>query len=669
MRVLVLWLAVSAIGIVGQSGVAQQAALNAPAREPRAEVHLEAHEGRTQFKLGDLITLDLVFTSGSPGYAVNTNPNTYLPAPDLVNVTPADGWFQSHITLFGQGQNGNELIDLGSEPVRVPVLLNRTIVFQKPGHYEVTLTTERLRPSKWFTEWTASDVRDLRRTTGEVAIDIGARDEHEESSLVRLSINELAGESAEARQDTARRLAYLGGDDAIRAKVSIIAADKDTGDAEPIGPLIVDGLPNSRNVQLQLDLLETAWRDPHRVPTSVLQIALRQARELLHKQMVTDEGFWAATTEERQAVLQDYQGELSEIVATLPQRTVSNRAETASFLMTRGVEVSGVSCPAQAHLTDRKAPAIFTFHSGVWVNLHHFLYLHALAATPQTQKGPHPSTLSKADAEELNRLSPKERASWDTAVSYYASSMIQRDLLFDRGMAAIKNQLEDSETSDDLADADIPSALKTVLLKAAPIYRKHWWPTHDAQNRQWIAQLQPLIDTHGEKIRSSLVKIYETPWPQQPVRVDAVVYANWAGAYTTLAPTRPTISTTDPTNQGPAALEIVFHESSHAMMDKLIDAINTAEEAAKARAANGAIQFRRDLWHEVLFYTAGELGAEQIPGYIPYADKNGLWTRAWPGPDHALIEQDWKSHMDGTVGLEPALKKLIEDLASAQRHL
>jgi hypothetical protein len=62
--------------------------------------------------------------------------------------------------------------------------------------------------------------------------------------------------------------------------------------------------------------------------------------------------------------------------------------------------------------------------------------------------------------------------------------------------------------------------------------------------------------------------------------------------------------------------------------------------------------------------TAGELVAEQIPGYTPYADKNGLWVRAWPSPDRSLLEQDWKPHMDGSVTLQQALTKLMSDLAS-----
>jgi hypothetical protein len=148
------------------------------------------------------------------------------------------------------------------------------------------------------------------------------------------------------------------------------------------------------------------------------------------------------------------------------------------------------------------------------------------------------------------------------------------------------------------------------------------------------------------------------------VRVDAVAYANWAGAYTTIEPTRPTLSTTDPANQGVAALEIVFHETSHGMMNKVMEGMRAAEanvNAHRTEAFNAG-----SIWHAVLFYTAGELVAERIPGYVPYADKNGLWTRAWSGPDRALIAQDWQAHIDGSVGLQESLTKLVADLAAAR---
>jgi hypothetical protein len=165
-------------------------------------------------------------------------------------------------------------------------------------------------------------------------------------------------------------------------------------------------------------------------------------------------------------------------------------------------------------------------------------------------------------------------------------------------------------------------------------------------------------------LSSKMITIYGEPWPQYPVRVDAVAYANWAGAYTSIEPTRVTISTTDASNQGPAALEIVFHETSHGMMNKVMDAMRRADADLNAHHPNSPFH-PGSIWHAVLFYTAGELVAEQIPGYIPYAEKAGLWARAWPDPDRALIERDWKPHMKGLADLQQATNQMVDDLAAA----
>jgi len=326
--------------------------------------------------------------------------------------------------------------------------------------------------------------------------------------------------------------------------------------------------------------------------------------------------------------------------------------------------VIAVLCPARADASAGATPAIFEFHSGFWINLHHFLYLEALSDKPH--KGSR-ETVSTADADTLKSLSPEQLAAWNTAVSYYVSSAIQHDLLFDKDMIAIKNQLEDAEASPDLANVDVPAGLRAVLLSAAPIYREYWWKHHDAQNRQWIAQLGSLLAIHGKTLRDSLVRIYDTPWPEHPVRVDAVVFATWAGAYTTNKPTRPTISTVDPASQGPAALETVFHETTHGMMDKVWSAMDAAEANMNAHSSRPALD-TGTLWHAVLFYTIGQLVTDRIPGYIPYADENGLWTRAWPAPDRSLIEQDWKPHMNDSVSLQRALTNLVNDFASAQQR-
>jgi hypothetical protein len=282
------------------------------------------------------------------------------------------------------------LANLDSPPIRVPILLNRTITFMEPGHYEVTVTTERLRTSD---DWTFTSLESCGpcRTTNAVGIDLSERDESEEAALVESLSRELeetknsasAGEFSteqkevflreietqrsandpteesrkqteslqrrlteltmdrlatvqkqeNAQREAAVRLAYLRGDEGVRAKVHFIADERETGTPNPIGPILRDGLPSSRNKQLQMTLLESAWRDPHHVPTSELHNALRQAKELMHEPMVTDEAtMWAGTAEKRQTTLEEYQAEIDEIIASLSSRTQSNRAETIDYL-------------------------------------------------------------------------------------------------------------------------------------------------------------------------------------------------------------------------------------------------------------------------------------------------------------------------------------------------
>ena len=386
-----IWsLAMLAFGFAWGSGTAQNSTPLKVDTNSGATVRLEAHNGQTSFKIGDPVTLDLVFTSRSPGYVVNTDTTPYRPVSDLVELAPEDGWVRSHVSFRGNSQNGNALANLGSSPIRVPILLNRTITFSEPGQYEVTLTTERLRPSE---DWTPTSLEtcDPCRTTNAVAIELSARDESEEAALVKslsrvleetnssMSAGELSLEQKEeisreiedqeravdspesskkrsesllrrvselasnrmaaiqkqedARLEAAVRLAYLAGDDAVRAKVHFIGDEREVGEGNSIGPIMRDGLPSSRNKQLQLTLLEAAWSDPHRVPNSELHNALRQAKELTHQQWVTDEGMlWVGTVEERQMALDQYQAEINEVIATLPLRTESNRTETIDFL-------------------------------------------------------------------------------------------------------------------------------------------------------------------------------------------------------------------------------------------------------------------------------------------------------------------------------------------------
>jgi hypothetical protein len=272
-------------------------------------------------------------------------------------------------------------------------MLNRSIVFQQPGHYEITITTMRLIPSRTgIPPGTQCCVPRWSETTNAVGIDILPRDEHEESALVaQLSnliekekpqsafsddfknqqeplVNELEGmlknppadsqrmmelalqlraaeaaevarigKQKEARREAATRLSYLQGDDAVRAKVRWILADNDHG-GDDTGLVMLSGLAHSRHLQLQMKLLHAAWVDTQGVPTDVLQSALQQTKAFLQNEtfeLYLSHGVPGRMLPQTE-VVEEYNRELGEIVATLPQRAGSNREQTAYYLLMSG---------------------------------------------------------------------------------------------------------------------------------------------------------------------------------------------------------------------------------------------------------------------------------------------------------------------------------------------
>ncbi len=316
-----------------------------------------------------------------------------------------------------------------------------------------------------------------------------------------------------------------------------------------------------------------------------------------------------------------------------------------------------------------QAPApVFEFHSGFWMNLHHFLYqqarLRELAVNNESKASPGGS--------EGGALAPEDQQAWTGALDYYAADLAGRDLLFNGDMVNIKNRLAELETCADLSGRSSPHCtsgmrreLIAILERAAPVYRARWWPAHDQANRSWIASVTPPVRQLGGELAQQLSETYHADWPAGPIRVEVVLYAGPFGAYTTLDPVRLTISSSDPRNQGPAALEVLFHEASHALAGAVRDAI-----ARECRMRGKPIP--RDLWHALLFYTTGEmvkraLSAPDISaargpgGYTPYAYRYGLYARGWSAYQR-LLERYWQPYLDGKVAFDTAVARLVSAL-------
>lgn len=294
--------------------------------------------------------------------------------------------------------------------------------------------------------------------------------------------------------------------------------------------------------------------------------------------------------------------------------------------------------------------SLFEFHSGEWINLHHFVYYQALLRNEKSNQG-----LQLADSADLNILLNKEKQNWQTAIKYYTTHFTNRDLLMDSGMEKIKNLLEDREGDRLLNHSGLSVEFENILNTISPGYLSLFWEKQNNDNQRWIRQQQSLLPENGDMIAAELSGLYLSQWPKLPVRVDVTNYANWSGAYTTLYPTRITISSTGPPNQNLAGLEIIFHEASHMLVDSI--RIRISEICQQ----DNKMLPRRDLWHAVLFYTTGEVIRKHYKEYVPYAYQNGLWEKAWP-MYLPYLEKDWLPYIKGETTFENALKKLVRDV-------
>ena len=293
-------------------------------------------------------------------------------------------------------------------------------------------------------------------------------------------------------------------------------------------------------------------------------------------------------------------------------------------------------------------------YSSFWQNLHHFLYVSAWANRPVVARAPR--LAMPLPQEPGVSLTPRERAQWEAAVSFYDHTIASKDLLFDDDLTRVKLALADAD--DALTDVRIDEALRSTLLEVAPIYRKYWWSGHDAANRAWIELVSRQTATVAAPIIAALTGLYGVSWFTTPVRVDVVRVGKNLGAYTSLNP-RPhiVVASGDSSYDGWSGTEMLFHESSHAFTFEMRRAVEAAVKAANKEP--------RDLWHVVLFYVAGELTRQQLAkigvDYRPYLYANRLFDRAWP-TFREPVERHVRAFVDGQITLDEMATELAKAL-------
>jgi hypothetical protein len=298
--------------------------------------------------------------------------------------------------------------------------------------------------------------------------------------------------------------------------------------------------------------------------------------------------------------------------------------------------------------------ARFELRSHPLLNLHHFLYQWARAASPPD--GDHRRPVAVPERDHLGDLSPAEREAWEAALSHYAEHLVPRDLLFTHELVELKARLAALPCAGE--DVALAGDLGPLLARALPVYRARWWPGHDAANRAWIAEQSALLAAHEQALARRLAEAYGGAWPPERIRVDVVRYANWAGAYTTNSPDHVTISASPHT--GLPGLELLLHEVSHvaAFEQRLLGAV-----AAAFRRQGGAPPDR--LAHAIQFVTPAELirslDGEAAAGVTFVADE--MARRPRNRERYRVVRHHWGRFLAGETERSEALDGIAAELA------
>ena len=304
-----------------------------------------------------------------------------------------------------------------------------------------------------------------------------------------------------------------------------------------------------------------------------------------------------------------------------------------------------------AVLVVQTATPIFRFETdGFWLNLHHFLYVlgRVEAKMPDIKR----EAVAGAPADEaqgLKALSESERQAWRQAVTAYANGLSKLDATFDRPMYDVTNAVRRASADRDAAGMQIDVAVAEALDRAAPIYRKGWWPRHRDANRKWLQSMQEPLKKHGPQLLTYVTRAYQEPWMAGGFPVNISGWTGWSGAYSTYDSLL-VIATLNPGNQGLHGFEIMFHEAMH-QWDEEIDA-----RLLKIARAN-KLKFNDLLSHAMIFYTTGEAMKTVVPSHVPYAEIAGIW-KGRMGAFKPALDAHWKPYLEGKTTLDEALLAL-----------
>jgi hypothetical protein len=301
------------------------------------------------------------------------------------------------------------------------------------------------------------------------------------------------------------------------------------------------------------------------------------------------------------------------------------------------------------------ATKYFIFQNNARLNAHLFLYNKAMGC--KFKKVASDSLAYYAFKDKLKSLTPKDIPVINDLLLFYKDSLLSKDLLFDSLMRDFSDKLVKPSLTPVKWQKTASEKLKIFM----PYFTKMYWLGIEKENNAWVNANKKNIERLETIVVPELERIYETKLPEAKVVVDLVSYASWAGAYSFDDSFCHVIfSSSHSPNQGDMGLEVLFHETSHFLVDKV-----NSEIAAAAKGAD--VKKTINLWHNIIFYTTGVVMTKQYAAdgktFTPYY-VHMKFEEKFPDFKAAIIacKSYWDPHIEQKTTLSVAIKQVVADV-------
>ena len=374
---------------------------------------LSLHEGKTLYRMGEPIVLDLAFTAIEHGYSLDRTVTSPASPIDTFFLSPTTGVFpwlddQARGRRYGPDYAGIEVLDV-DKPSTVSLTLNGVYRFDAPGHYKVHVVTNRV---------SSGNSPHLQRldplTSNEVEFDVEAMSDADEAALAA-SLEQQIREATNRQhaQSLAEELDWLSGDASTRAKLSLYLHPKTF---YPFAIDVTRGLWIARNRTLVVAELERALVDPGQSLSA--GISLLQTTVSLKARLTVP---YDPATPDRPLPTEQIEGEyLHQIAATLARRTgqsLVTAAQTLFVNLTQQKETTGNDFAAArevliSHFAQVNEYSVDWLLNGYGTYLQDPRMVPALETILQTQRKPIMAGERAAALAQLLKLAPQNARSF-----------------------------------------------------------------------------------------------------------------------------------------------------------------------------------------------------------------------------------------------------------------